>query len=428
MAESVDSDGDVFAQRRVKRKALGDPGKQAHKRRATSGNDALSALSWSNPIDGDNTFMVLGRQCGIPGATKIAAFDFDWTVCNPKSGRFANGRHDWRWWHPLVPKKLRELNDGGFKIVFFTNQAGIEKKKIHPQPLKEKFIDLAKELGFPYQVFIAAATNHNRKPNTTMWDYLLAECNEGVSVDMSACFYVGDAAGREAKWAPTAKRDFSVSDRKFAANVGLKFLTPEEFFLGHKPTKKWKWRSINPTEALDEKKFEDVKVVDSDKPIVSDKQEMVILVGCPASGKSTFARRHFLPAGYEWVNRDTLKTPARCEKAAIAALAQGKSVIIDNTSGRPASRKQFIKVAQKAGVPVRCFWLKTPREIAEHLNFCREKQTNGKIRRIPAVAFNVFNKNFEPPTKSEGFSEVISVNFKPNFENESDRKIFMLWT
>ena len=41
---------------------------------------------------------------------------------------------------------------------------------------------------------------------------------------------------------------------------------------------------------------------------------MIIMVGPPASGKSTFSRRYLKPHGYEIVNRDTLKTPAKCIK------------------------------------------------------------------------------------------------------------------
>ena len=52
---------------------------------------------------------------------------------------------------------------------------------------------------------------------------------------MSSSFYCGDAAGREAKWAPGKKKDHSSVDRLLATNIGLKFYTPEEFFLGNRP-------------------------------------------------------------------------------------------------------------------------------------------------------------------------------------------------
>jgi len=39
--------------------------------------------------------------------------------------------------------------------------------------------------------------------------------------DMSKCLYVGDAAGRAKEWAPGKPKDFSCSDRMFAANLGI---------------------------------------------------------------------------------------------------------------------------------------------------------------------------------------------------------------
>lgn len=50
---------------------------------------------------------------------------------------------------------------------------------------------------------------------------------------MLSSFYCGDAAGRVAKWAPGKKKDHSMADKLLAENLGLKFYTPEEFFLGH---------------------------------------------------------------------------------------------------------------------------------------------------------------------------------------------------
>lgn len=44
---------------------------------------------------------------------------------------------------------------------------------------------------------------------------------------MKESFYCGDAAGRKGP-----PKDFSDTDLKFAINVKLPFLTPEEYFLG----------------------------------------------------------------------------------------------------------------------------------------------------------------------------------------------------
>ena len=39
--------------------------------------------------------------------------------------------------------------------------------------------------------------------------------------------FVGDAAGRAKGWAPGKPKDFSCTDRMFAANAGVQFATPE---------------------------------------------------------------------------------------------------------------------------------------------------------------------------------------------------------
>jgi len=39
--------------------------------------------------------------------------------------------------------------------------------------------------------------------------------------ELDKCVYVGDAAGRAKAWAPGKPKDFSCSDRMFAANIGI---------------------------------------------------------------------------------------------------------------------------------------------------------------------------------------------------------------
>lgn len=39
---------------------------------------------------------------------------------------------------------------------------------------------------------------------------------------------------------------------------------------------------------------------------------MIILVGMPACGKSSFCKRKMIPHGYIHINRDALKTQIKC--------------------------------------------------------------------------------------------------------------------
>lgn len=108
------------------------------------------------------------------------------------------------------------------------------------------------QLGFPLQAFVAGAVDHYRKPHTTMWDDFVSNYNGGISIDMDNSFYCGDAAGRPKNWKAGAPRDFSCTDRKFAANIGLKFYTPEELFLNEQPYPDFDWDSIDPVKTLKE--------------------------------------------------------------------------------------------------------------------------------------------------------------------------------
>jgi len=54
------------------------------------------------------------------------------------------------------------------------------------------------------------------------------------------------------------------------------------------------------------------------------------------------------------------------------ALSEGKSAVVDNTNPDVKSRAPYLAAAKKHKIPVRCFVMKTPRELAEHMNLFRE--------------------------------------------------------
>jgi bifunctional polynucleotide phosphatase/kinase len=195
-------------------------------------------------------------------------------------------------------------------------------------------------------------------------------------------------------------------------------MTPEEFFLGEPAVspKQWEWDGCNPSDYL--KSATLYQTVIPPNP----RQELVILIGPPASGKSTFCAKHF--PNHIRVNNDTLKTKAKCIKLATDSLKAGKSVVIDNTNPSAKVRKEYIDLA-KGVITVRAIVLDTPKELALHLNEVRVKMTLGKTKKIPGLCYNMFCKNYEQPTQSEGITDVIVVPFIPEFENEQQKRTFL---
>merc|ERR1711971_446078 len=69
----------------------------------------------------------------------------------------------------------------------------------------------------------------------------------------------------------------------------------------------------------------------SDKKGAVKRPEIVLFCGRPASGKTSFYKKNFKQRGYVHVNKDTLKTSAKCFKAINEALKSGHSVVVDET-------------------------------------------------------------------------------------------------
>ena len=62
-----------------------------------------------------------------------------------------------------MPAHLRKLHAEGFRVLFFTNQAGIEKLKVKPEEIQRKCEAIIKELDIPVMVgnlFISLKEQH----------------------------------------------------------------------------------------------------------------------------------------------------------------------------------------------------------------------------------------------------------------------------
>jgi predicted kinase len=135
--------------------------------------------------------------------------------------------------------------------------------------------------------------------------------------------------------------------------------------------------------------------------------ECVILIGLPASGKSTFYRDRFA-ATHDHISKDLLRSARQPEKRQQelirASLASGRSVVVDNTNATAAARAGITTLAREFGASVKAYFFDTAAADAVRRNRLREGRA-----RVPDVAIFAIRKRLEPPVPSEGFDELWSV-------------------
>lgn len=94
----------------------------------------------------------------------------------------------------------------------------------------------------------------------------------------------------------------------------------------------------------------------------------------------------------------------RQEQLIDAALAAGRSVVVDNTNPRAADRAAIITAARRHGAEVAGYFFPTEARDALRRNRAREGRA-----RVPDVAIFATRKRLEVPTYDEGFDDLYTV-------------------
>lgn len=284
---------------------------------------------------------------------KMASFDYDWTIVNPKDGKtFPSTIDDWVWLYPEVPNKIKQYYQDGYMIVVFTNQS--KKWKCEQIQL------VMKELDIP--LFVVIATDKSEyKPNPILLNVL---CQDTINKEES--FFVGDALGR--------KTDFSDSDKVFAETIGIKYYSPEEIFRN--------------------------KIESFEIPLIplSPNPEIIIMVGYPGSGKSTIAKNICKNENYIHIEGDVYKTSSKMKKASIQHILESKSIIFDATHSSIKKRNEYIEFSKKYSYEVKCIHATTSLDESYKRNKLRSDE---KV--VPKIAYSVYKKYYQEPTEEEGF-------------------------
>jgi len=391
----------------------------------------MSRFKWQKLYDG---LVYVMTSEGCQASRKIAAFDLDWTLIGTKSGNvFPKDPKDWRFlYETRTVDKISSLHRDGYKVVVISNQSRLTSENA-VQAFKSKVESIASSLkGVPVQVFVSAAKGSSifRKPRTGIWELMRRDMNGNCQdIDMEDSFYCGDAAGRTKK-ASDGKKDFACSDRLFALNTGLKFYTPEQYFLGRKNEEEHVMPAFDPKTVFS--KTGPPLLEPPTATLTSLQQEVILMCGIQGSGKSTVAVEWLgKGAGYAVVSNDALggrdKSLAALRQIVNGESRSKQSVVVDNTHVDVEARRKFIEVAKKAGLPVRCFVMSATFEQATHNNIFREIVNPKGHVKIGAPLLHSFKNNYKPPTLDEGFSEIVRVNFVPRFEFEEHKAIYSMY-
>ena len=246
-----------------------------------------------------------------------------------------------------IKSKLDEYQKNNYIFAIFSNQNGISLGHIKENDFKNKIDKLFEnDLKYPFATVFAKEKDYYRKPSPGMLEFFKKYFNDNIELDLNECIFVGDAAGRK-KSKKYPKNDFSNSDYKFAINCQLKFFTPEEFFLNEKS----EYPKINNNlHNYDKNNNEHIKFDNSPKF-----KEVIVLIGSPGSGKSTFTENFLVPKGYVRINQDNLKTKEKVIKCLIQNIEEGKKIVIDSTNAQKNNRSEYIKICNKYKYPIRDF-------------------------------------------------------------------------
>ena len=147
----------------------------------------------------------------------------------------------------------------------------------------------------------------------------------------------------------------------------------------------------------------------TNKPI-----QCALLVGIPASGKSTYAERLSTVTGSVILSTDTIRAKLygsesiqgswsdierELHKSIKHYAALNVPVIVDATHTKPEHRKPLLNLSKR--IKWACYWLDA--DLTECL-----KRNQTRARKVPSHVIKALYKQLKltPPTKDEGFTDV----------------------
>lgn len=151
---------------------------------------------------------------------------------------------------------------------------------------------------------------------------------------------------------------------------------------------------------------------DGAAPAPSTRGLVIVCVGLPGAGKSTFFQTHFAGVGsIIRCSQDVLKSRQRVIAAVDAALQRGDAVFVDRTNVDKTQRAHWVKLAKKHGARCVALEFRTPADLCAQRCEGRENHEGGLDRRNRECRriVRMMSSEFRPIRQNEGFDNIFCV-------------------
>jgi bifunctional polynucleotide phosphatase/kinase len=331
----------------------------------------------------------------------IACFDFDDTLVEATT-RNKKNNNIVKLYHESVKDKLKKYTET-HKIVIVSNQAGITKGHLTFEDFKERIENLYKLIEVPFSIFFSITHDQYRKPRIALW-------TKYINGNIKKSFYCGDAGGLQKRKinGNIIPKDFSDTDYKFAKNIGLKFIHRDEFIFDIKYDDNTFMPNYYDLSSIPKGLYTGLNEI-LDKYHNSCDNVMIINVGLPGCGKSYVTEKYL--NDFVDINQDVLKTSSKCIDMTKNTINAKKNLVIDNTNMTDNERKKYIDLAKNSNYKIMCFQFTTNAELCKHNNCYRNFISNGSIKVVPDIVYNMMKKKYVEPNITEGFDLIQKIDF-----------------
>jgi len=221
-----------------------------------------------------------------------------------------------------------------------------------------------------------------------------------------------------------------------AVAAKISFLTPEEFIYKESP----RTRQFN---GFDPKTFlmslpknaeaNQNLLLEKIKKLLIERPSLLILIGYPATGKSTMANK-MADDKIHVIHKDL--AVGNIQNQIIDNLNSKRSVILDATNPKKIGRMAICQDVKMRAIDTPIYYLviHSNIDIAKHMNRWRAWLTNNTVlpaavafhkKPIPAPAFFAFMNSYQEPTLDEGVTQIFNTSVVPVFTSEESKVRFL---